>query len=162
MVEPGDEGGEAPCFAHLVDEPAAMPLAADGVGQDAPVMVGTEVWFNPSCSKCRTAQGILVEHGVAATYVDYLGSPPSVADLRRVLGLLGVEGPRAIARRGEAVWAELDLDGATDDEVLAALAAHPILIERPIVIVGDRAIVARPAELVLELLEPAPDGPSST
>ena len=110
------------------------------------------VWFNPSCSKCRTAQGILAERGVDATYLEYLHDTPSVDELRRVLTLLGTDDPRAIARTGESVWSELHLDDASDDEVLEAMVAHPILIERPIVIVGDRAVVARPPERVLELL----------
>jgi arsenate reductase len=110
------------------------------------------VWFNPSCSKCRTAQGILAERGVDATYLQYLKDTPSVAELRRVLAMLGADDPRAIARTGEAVWSELGLDAASDDEVLDAMVTHPILIERPIVIVGDRAVVARPPERVLELL----------
>jgi len=111
------------------------------------------VWFNPSCSKCRTTQGILAERGVEANYLEYLREPPSIDELRRVLTMLGTDDPRAICRTGEAKWAELGLDTATDYEVLAALAANPALIERPIVIVGDRAVVARPPERVLELLD---------
>lgn len=110
------------------------------------------VWYNPSCSKCRTAQGILTERGVAADYVDYLHDPPTRAELERVLAMLGTEDPQVIARTGEPRWAELGLDGASGDEILDALAANPILIERPIVIVGDRAVIARPPERVLELL----------
>ena len=110
------------------------------------------VWFNPSCSKCRTAQGILTDHGIDATYLDYLHQPPAVEELRRVLEMLGATDPRAIARTGEPLWRELQLDGATGDEIIAALAAHPGLIERPIVIVGDRAVVARPPERVLEVI----------
>jgi arsenate reductase (glutaredoxin) len=110
------------------------------------------VWFNPSCSKCRTAQGILAERGVDADYVHYLTDTPSRDELERVLRLVGSDDPRAIARTGEALWSELGLDGASRDEILAALTANPILIERPIVIVGDRAVVARPPERVLELL----------
>lgn len=110
------------------------------------------VWFNPNCSKCRTAKGILAERGVDATYVDYQLEPPTVGELRRVLSMLGATDPRAMARTGEELWGELGLDEATDDEVLAALAAHPRLIERPIVIAGERAVVARPPERVFELI----------
>lgn len=110
------------------------------------------VWFNASCSKCRTTKGILAEHGVDATYLDYLREPPTTEELRRVLAMLGTDDPRSVARTGEALWAELDLDEAGADEILDALTQHPRLIERPIVIVGDRAVVARPPERVLELI----------
>lgn len=111
------------------------------------------MWFNPSCSKCRTAQGILAERGVDADYVRYLEHAPSKDELRRVLALLGTDDPRAIARTGEAVWTELGLADATAEQILDAMVANPILIERPIVIRGDRAVVARPAEKVLDLLD---------
>ena len=112
------------------------------------------VWFNPSCSKCRTTQAILSERGVDASYVHYLREAPTTDDLRRVLTLLGTDDPRAIARTGDALWSELNLDGASGDGIIEALHDHPSLIERPIVIVGDRAVIARPPERVLELLEP--------
>jgi arsenate reductase len=112
------------------------------------------VWFNPQCSKCRTAHGILEERGVAADYVRYLDDAPSREDLERLLALLGTDDPRAITRTGEPVYSDLSLEGADRDALLDALAAHPILIERPIAIRGDRAVVARPPERILELLEP--------
>lgn len=111
------------------------------------------VWFNPQCSKCRTAHSILDERGVAADYVRYLEQAPTRADLERVLELLGTDDPRAITRTGEAIYTELGLAGADRDALLDALAAHPVLIERPIAIRGDRAVVARPPERILELLE---------
>jgi arsenate reductase len=116
-------------------------------------MADVTVWFNAKCSKCRTTQGILSERGVDADYVKYLEQTPSKDDLRRVLAMLGESSPKAIARTGESVWGELQLDGATDEQVLDAMVEHPILIERPIVIRGDRAVVARPPERVLELLD---------
>lgn len=112
-----------------------------------------EVWFNPECSKCRTAHSILDERGVEASYLDYLHEPPSVEQLRDLLDMLGTDDPRAIVRTGEPRWSELDLDAADDDAVLQAMADNPILIERPIAIVGRRAVVARPPERVLELLD---------
>jgi arsenate reductase len=111
------------------------------------------VWFNGRCSKCRTTQGILQEQGVDATYVQYLEQTPTKDDLRRVLQLLGASSPREIVRTGEDVWKQLALPAdASDDDVLDAMVANPILIERPIVIVGDKAVVARPPERVLEIL----------
>jgi arsenate reductase len=116
-------------------------------------MEDVTVWFNPRCSKCRTTQGILAEHGVDASYVEYLETTPTKDELRRVIGLLGVDGPKAIARTGEAEWKELGLADKSDDEILDAMVAHPILIERPIVIRGDRAVIGRPPENVLALLD---------
>jgi arsenate reductase len=114
------------------------------------------VWFNPDCSKCRTAHGILAERGVTADYVRYLDDAPTRADLERVLALLGTDDPRAITRTGESLYAELGLDGAGRDTLLDALATHPILIERPIAIRGGRAVVARPPDRILELLDDPP------
>lgn len=112
-----------------------------------------KVMFNPACSKCRSARAILDERGVDATYVHYLDEPPTVEELLDLLDKLGETDPRAIVRKGEAPWAELDLDKADDETVLRAMTRHPILIERPIVVVGDRAVVARPPERLLELLD---------
>lgn len=110
------------------------------------------VFFNPSCSKCRGARDILEEQGVDATYVRYLEDAPSRAELERVMGLLGIDDPRAMMRTGEAVYKELGLASAGRDALLDAMVEHPILIERPIVIRGDRAVIARPPEKLLELL----------
>jgi len=113
----------------------------------------TTVWFNPACSTCRTAQAVLVDHGIDADYVRYLEQAPTRAELERVLGLLGTDDPRAIVREKEAVYGELGLATADRDALLEAMVAHPILIQRPIVVRGDRAVVARPAERVSDLLD---------
>ena len=110
------------------------------------------VWFNPNCSKCRTVQGILSEKGIEADYVRYLEQAPSRAQIEAVLSMLGTDDPRAIMRTGEAVYTDLGLAGADRDALLEAMVANPILIERPIVIRGDRAVVGRPPENVLGLL----------
>jgi len=110
------------------------------------------VWFNPNCSKCRTVQGILTERGVDADYVRYLDQAPSRADIEAVLSRLGTDDPGTIMRKGEPIYTELGLAGAGRDALLDAMVAHPILIERPIVIRGDRAVIGRPPENVLELL----------
>jgi arsenate reductase len=112
------------------------------------------VWFNPDCSKCRTTHGLLQQRGVEAAYVHYLDDTPSRAELERVLRLLGTDDPRTITRTGESVYSELGLEGADREALLDALVSHPVLIERPIAIRGARAVVARPAERVLELLDP--------
>jgi arsenate reductase len=110
------------------------------------------VFFNPSCSKCRGARDLLAERGVDATYVRYLDDAPSRAELERVMGLLGIDDPRGMMRTGEPVYAQLGLATAGSDALLDAMVEHPILIERPIVIRGDRAVIARPPERLLELL----------
>jgi len=115
-------------------------------------MAEPTVYFNPSCSKCRTAQGILADKGIDATFVRYLDTPPTTEELRRLMTLLGTDDPRAMMRTAEAVYRQLDLGKASPDELLAAVVAHPILLERPIVVVGDRAVIARPPERLLEIL----------
>jgi arsenate reductase (glutaredoxin) len=83
----------------------------------------------------------------------YLETPPSRAEIERVLAQLGTDDPRALVRTGEPVYRELGLADADRDRLLDALAEHPQLIERPVVIRGDRAVVARPPERLLALLE---------
>ncbi len=114
--------------------------------------MGAQIYFNPGCSKCRSAQSILDKHGVEADVVRYLDSPPTVTDLERLMGLLGIDDPREMMRTGEPDYAELGLALASGDELLEAIALHPILLERPIFIVGNRAVIARPPERLLELL----------
>ncbi|HZT65002.1 MAG TPA: arsenate reductase (glutaredoxin) [Acidimicrobiales bacterium] len=112
-----------------------------------------ELYFNPNCSKCRTAAGILAEHGMEPTVVRYLDQPPTLEDLRRLMGLLGIDDPRQMMRTGEAVYGQLRLESADAEKLLQAITEHPILLERPILVVGDRAVVARPPERVLELVD---------
>lgn len=115
--------------------------------------MSVSVYFNPKCSNCRTAQGILAERGVDTTYVRYLEQAPSRAELEDVLRKLGTDDPRTIVREKEPVYQELNLAAADRDQLLEAMVAHPILIQRPIVIKDDRAVVARPPEKLLELLD---------
>jgi arsenate reductase len=114
--------------------------------------VSPQIYFNPACSKCRTAQSLLDEHHIEAEVIRYLDEPPSVDDLRRLMVLLSIEDPRQMMRTGEPEYAELGLAERTADELLQAIAAHPKLLERPIFVVGDRAVIARPPERLLELL----------
>lgn len=109
------------------------------------------IWHNPRCAKSRGALGLLSERGVEPSVLRYLDEAPTRAELERVLGLLGTADPRAITRTGERLYRELGLAAADRDTLLDALAAHPALIERPIVIRGDRAVLARPPERVAEL-----------
>jgi arsenate reductase len=114
----------------------------------------TDPWLyvNYECSKCRSALAILDEHAVEAEHVRYLDEPPTVADLQRLMALLAIDDPRQMMRTGEPVYAELGLENATPAQLLDAITSHPILLERPIFVVGDRAVIARPPERLLELL----------
>ena len=115
-------------------------------------MDDVSIYFNPRCSKCRTAQALLVERGIDVHVVAYLNTAPTVADLRRLMAQLGLEDPREMMRTGEDAYGELGLANRSGDDLLVAMAAHPILLERPIVVQGDRAVIARPPERLLELL----------
>ncbi len=113
----------------------------------------TDVFLhNPRCSKSRAALELVRAAGVELPVREYLQDPPSVDELRHIVQLLGVR-PIDIARRGEPQYAALGLSDATPDEdVLRAMAEHPILIERPIVVRRGRAVVGRPPERVGEIL----------
>jgi arsenate reductase len=110
------------------------------------------IYVNPQCSKCRTAQGLLTELGIEAHVVTYLVDPPTLGDLRVLMGQLGIGDPRQMMRTGEDVYAALGLADQKGDDLLHAIAANPILLERPIVVKAGRAVIARPPERLLELL----------
>ena len=110
------------------------------------------IYYNPRCSKCRTAQGLLAERGIDAHVVSYLDQPPTVDQLRELLGQLALTDPRQMMRTGEDIYEELGLADQEGDALLDAIAAHPILLERPIVVHQGRAVIARPPERLLELL----------
>jgi arsenate reductase (glutaredoxin) len=111
-----------------------------------------QLYSNPACSKCRTAVALLEEHHVQADTIRYLDEPPTVADLKGLMRLLDIDDPRLMMRTGETVYAELALADQEGDALLEAISRHPILLERPIFVVGDRAVIARPPERLLELL----------
>jgi arsenate reductase len=120
-------------------------------------MADLSIYFNPRCSKCRTAQGLLVERGIDARIVEYLNEPPTLDELRLLMTQLWITDPRHMMRTGEDVYAELGLADQEGDALLDAIVTHPILLERPIVVRGDKAVIARPPELLLELLERSSD-----
>lgn len=110
------------------------------------------VWFNPRCSKSRDLKQLLEERGVQANYRDYLEQAPTVSELVQILRLLGTEDALVIMRSKEAAFAEQSLASADQATLLAAIAATPSLLERPILVLGDRAVVARPPERALEII----------
>jgi arsenate reductase (glutaredoxin) len=112
------------------------------------------VYHNPSCGKSRGALEILRERGVACDVVEYLQAPPDRATLESFLALLA--GPPAELVRKDKRFKELGLDPTqyvTRAQVVDLLLAHPELMERPVVVRGSRAVIARPSERVLELFE---------
>jgi len=112
------------------------------------------IYHNPRCSKSRQTIELLRSNGIEPQIIEYLKTPPDPAQIRRLLRQLGLKA-HDLARREESVWQDLDLAVAGEDELIAAMAAHPILIERPIVVCGDRAVIGRPPERVLNLLQVA-------
>jgi arsenate reductase len=110
------------------------------------------VFHNPACSKNRTVVALLDALGAAPTLYEYLKQRPDAEALRQVMRCLAIEDPRQMMRRGEAVYVERNLDAVGPEELIQAMVECPELIERPIVIQGDRAIIARPPELVREFI----------
>jgi arsenate reductase len=110
------------------------------------------VWFNPRCSKSRGLKQLLEDRGVEASYRDYLEQAPTVAELEQILRLLGTEDALTIMRSKEAAFAEQSLASADHATRLAAITATPSLLERPILVLEDCAVVARPPERALEIL----------
>ena len=111
------------------------------------------ILHNPRCSKSRQTLELLRERGDEPEIVEYLKTPPDAAKLGEILDLLGLE-PRQLMRRKEAAYKELGLDAPdlSRDALIAAMAEHPILIERPVVLANGKAALGRPPEAVLEIL----------
>lgn len=110
------------------------------------------IYFNPACSKCRSALSILNENHVDYRIVRYLDAPPSVDELEQLMALLSIDDPRGMMRTHEKEFSELGLATASRDELLSAITQHPKLLERPIFVVGNRAVIGRPPEKVLDLI----------
>jgi arsenate reductase (glutaredoxin) len=109
------------------------------------------IYHNPRCSTSRKTLDLLRESGIEPTVVQYLKTPPSRAELARMIDDAGIE-VRAAVRKREALYAELNLADASDDELLDAMAAHPILIERPFVVTDKGTRLARPVDAVRDIL----------
>lgn len=118
-------------------------------------MSTTTIWHNPRCSKSRQTLQLIRDRGIEPTIVEYLETPPSEAELASALRSLGLT-PRDLMRKKESPYSELTLgdEELSDAELIAAMVSHPVLIERPVVFRGERAVVGRPPENVLALLEP--------
>ena len=117
--------------------------------------MSVQIFHNPSCSKSRGALQILEERGVDAQIVRYLDAPPDRSTLERILDAIP-DDPSALVRTGDPKFKATGLgtgDVQTRDQVIDVLLKHPEVMERPVVFVGDRAVIARPSEKVLDLLD---------
>lgn len=110
------------------------------------------IFHNPRCGKSRDALKLLQDAGCEATVIEYLKRPPTAAQLKAILKKLGMK-PEALVRKGEPIYKERYAGKTLSDaEWIDAMVAHPILIERPIFVKGDKAVVGRPPEKVTDLL----------
>lgn len=116
-------------------------------------MSAVTIYHNPKCNSSRTALSLIREKGIEPTIIEYLKTPPSRAELKSIVKRMGVS-PRALLRTKEAPYAELKLDNPklSDDQIIDAMIAHPILINRPIVATKKGVRLGRPPDTVLEIL----------
>jgi arsenate reductase len=110
------------------------------------------VYEKPTCTTCRKLATLLTERGIDFDRVNYHVDPLPEAKIRELLRKAGA-GPREVLRRKEAGPLGVDLDGVSDDELIGLMAEHPQLLQRPVVERGERAVLARPPERVLEILD---------
>ena len=113
------------------------------------------IYHNPRCSKSRQTLALIRERGFEPEIVEYLKTPLDADALRALLGVLGMSA-RDLIRSGETPYRELGLSDSnlSQDDLITAVAANPILMQRPIVRRGERAVVGRPPEQVADLLDP--------
>jgi arsenate reductase len=125
--------------------------AIGGAGEDGLLLMSVTIWHNPACGTSRNTLAMIRATGVEPTVVEYLKAPPDAATLAQVAKAVG--GAAALMRVKGTPAEELGLVGADDAAILAAMAKHPILINRPVVIGPKGTILARPSEKVLEVLD---------
>ena len=110
------------------------------------------IYHNPKCTKSRATLALLQEHGIEPKVIEYLKTPPTAVELKAVIGKLGIS-PEQLVRKGEEIYkTEYAGRKLTDAQWIEAMVRHPILIERPIVVTGNRAVIGRPPENVESLL----------
>lgn len=115
--------------------------------------MSVKIYHNPRCTKSRQTLALLEERGMGPQVIEYLQTPPSARELDAILKMLNME-PRDLMRKQEAPYKEQKLDAPDKSraQLIAAMIAHPILIERPIVLANGKAAIGRPPENVLEIL----------
>ena len=111
------------------------------------------IYHNPRCSKSRATLELLTARGFAPRVINYLETPPTSAEVEKLLDMLGVE-PRALMRTDEDEYSALRLADPkrTREQLVAAIATHPRLLQRPVVVFGGKAAIGRPPEAVLAIL----------
>ncbi|ATC94208.1 arsenate reductase (glutaredoxin) [Pseudoalteromonas tunicata] len=111
-----------------------------------------KIYHNPRCSKSRETLSLLGEHQIQAEIIEYLATPPSIETLKTIIAQLGYDSARQLMRTKEDLYKELGLkDESNEEALIAAMHQYPKLIERPIVVHGEKAAVGRPPESVLVL-----------
>ena len=113
--------------------------------------MSARIYHNPKCSTSRRTLDLLRDNGIEPEIVQYLKTPPTRAELAAMIKDAGID-VRTAVRKREAQYSELNLADASDDELLDAMAAHPILIERPFVVTGKGTRLARPIDAVHDIL----------
>ena len=112
-----------------------------------------KIYHNPRCRKSREGLAIVESSGKDFEIINYLEDVPSKNELRKVLDYLSLS-PEQLVRKNEAIWKEkFKGENLSDDQIIDAMLEYPKLIERPIVIKGDRAVIGRPSEKIIELLK---------
>ncbi len=116
-------------------------------------MTELTLYHNPRCSKSRGALELLAQRGLTPKVINYLETPPSAEELQWIIARLGIPA-RQLLRSGEEEYKTLGLadPSLSDRQLIEAMVAHPKLIERPILIAGEAAVIGRPPEKVLEIL----------
>ena len=118
------------------------------------MMTAVTLYHNPRCSKSRAVADYLAQQNVETRIVRYLDTPPDISVLREIFGKLGLADVRGMMRVKDDLYSELKLDDPSLDNeaLLAAIAAHPALLERPIAVLGGKAAIGRPTENIAALL----------
>ncbi len=111
------------------------------------------IFHNPRCSKSRQTLSLIQEKNIDINIIEYLKTPPDISQLKQILKKLGYE-PRQLMRKSEQIYKDLDLgnENKTAEDLIIAMTQNPILIERPIVLSGEKAAIGRPPESVLNIL----------
>jgi arsenate reductase (glutaredoxin) len=117
-------------------------------------MTEFKIYHNPRCSKSRQTLALLEQNGISATIVEYLNNPPSAKELDEIINLLGIS-PQQLMRKKEVEYKESGLDNLSLSKAkqIEKMIAHPKVIERPIVVGNNKAVIGRPPENVLTIIE---------
>ena len=109
------------------------------------------IYHNPRCSKSLETLRLIEEKGIKPNIIEYLKQPPTIKELRQLLLKLGVAAP-ALARKKDAADKGVELKKLTDNEILKSISQYPSILQRPIIVVGEKAVLGRPPENVLSIL----------